>query len=250
MRLSNPELYGPSSIAYINLRLLALEQRTDDWYLWRVNKASASRASVIVGKNPKWLPQSWEEQRLNDAGLKVKPSKFLQYTYDYGKRLEPYATSLMQKKFAFNPLPGGCCELRSDPRFTVSYDILDKSLEMFGEIKCPRSKERSQLYKILVEYGEELNERLLHTRMVLPGYVYWQLVHQAGMLIDEVADGIAVLGVYIPEIELITVQVEYSELWKDWPLLKDRWIAYLNNEPEHIISHPESQELMRKLRGK
>ena len=216
-----------------NLKILDLKQGTDEWHKWRMNKASASRAPAIMGASPAWGPQNWDELRLQDAGLDPEANEFTKKAWEHGKTYEPVAAEELIKLYGMDPIDGGCCESVSDPRFTVSYDVLDEGLGSFIEIKCPVSRERSLLYKAIVKHSYDINKGLIHARTVLPGYIWWQLVHQAGMLRSEVTGGRAVLAVYIPGQGSRSCRIHYKQLWADWDNLKVCWEAYLENRSQY-----------------
>ena len=232
-----------------NIKIIDLEQRSFEWFEWRRGKASASRAPVVMNDVPTWYPvKTWDDLRLQDADLAKKADAFTERAWEYGRKYEPQAVESLRIEYNINPIKGGCCELISDPRFTASYDLIDEDLSKIIEVKCPISQERSLLYRALIRYGDIINNQAhielgmtdpwveeydskINVKDYLPPYIWWQLVHLAGMLIDEEIDnGFAVLGVYTQN-GAVSIMIPYKDLWCDWSKLKYTWELYLENTP-------------------
>ena len=209
-----------------NIRMIYHEQRSPQWFSWRRRKASASRAPVIMNDVPEWYPVKWwNELRLQDAGLEQPASAFTKRAWSHGREAEALAVRAAIEEYSIDPTIATCIELVDDPRFIASFDLLDKSLKVYCEIKSPYSQHTSKLWRAL----HDNVGRNVSPREYIPGYIWWQLVHFAGLLIDEpdLALGHAILCVYVDG-DTISTMIPYTHLWEDWPPLKARWLLYLD----------------------
>ena len=206
------------------MKIIDLEQGTEQWLIWRATKCCASEAAVIMGCAPSWSPvKTWDDLRMQKAGLGEPRSDFLERAAERGHRMEGEARNLY--------LPGtkpACIESIEDDRFSASLDALGGGL--WGEIKCPISGERSKLWRGLTESSS--NEP---KQKILP-YIWWQLVHQAGMINDP--DTICHLIVYLSESYHTSVSITSTELLEDWPELKEKWLQFLAGESTNRNDRP------------
>ena len=131
------------------MKIIDLEQGTDKWLIWRATKCCASEAAVIMGCAPSWSPvKTWDDLRMQKAGLGKERSAFLERAAERGHRMEGEARDRY--------LPGSkpaCIESSEDDRFSASLDALENG-NCWGEIKCPVSGERSKLWRGIKESSD------------------------------------------------------------------------------------------------
>lgn len=190
---------------------VGLEQAGDDWGSWRAGCLSASDAPVIAGCAPSWWGvKGWAGLRERDAD---EPS-----TFTKAARIH---CSLMEKhvRRSFGGGPAMCVERRIDGLlYCASLDAVQETDRTWDEYKSPASGERSRLLRDL----EELEP--------IPSYVWWQLVHQAGVIGFE--DWICRLIVYVSDFRHMVVKIPSSFLLKDWPALRDQWQRFARGDDE------------------
>ena len=159
------------------MKLVELEQGTDEWLDWRRSKLSASNAGVIMLDTPSWMPvRTWEALRGRSAlfgNIDPEPeerSEFLERAAEHGLKTEPIARA----RFAPD-LPAVCGEMDGDDRFATSLDGWNPETRTWLEIKCPMVGQRS---KHLTQWKTFERD---HVHKRIQPHVWWQLVHQAGV---------------------------------------------------------------------
>ena len=71
------------------MKIIDLEQGTEQWLIWRATKCCASEAAVIMGCAPSWSPvKTWDDLRMQKAGLGAPRSDFLERAAERGHRME------------------------------------------------------------------------------------------------------------------------------------------------------------------
>ena len=147
-----------------------LKQGTEEWLKWRQNKCTASNAPIIAGYPADyWKTKTWDDLRLRIAGLEKPMDDFGKRAVEHGKKLEPE----VRQRLAPDTKPA--CIEADDSRFAASLDGLASA--HWVEIKAPYSKYQSKLLRAFqgVEDAQERIDRI-------PPHVWWQLVHQAGVI--------------------------------------------------------------------
>lgn len=202
-------------------RVVDLEQGTDEWRAWRRDRCTASEAPVIMDAAPSWYGiRTWEELRLEKAGLGLPPSEWTERAWAHGRESEPLA-----RAECYPSARPAVVESVGDPRFAASLDGLGG---MFGEhwveIKCPLSGHGSTLFRALREDIPTIH--LTHP------YVWWQLVHQAAVT------GLAtcVLLVWLGPREHAELVLDGDVLREDWPALRAEWERFLEGGPQWPVT--------------
>ena len=198
------------------VNLVTHPQGSPEWHDWRRGKATASRADVIMGCAPSWKSvRTWDELRLDMAGLGPEPDKWARRAFAHGHRMEPIA-----RKAAVPGYAPACIEMDGDPRFTASLDGLLETLDgavHWAEIKCPVTRERSTAFKAARD-GR------------IPDHIRWQLVHQAGVIGDEATRCRYIVYVGPGDGEIADIDIPTAELLEDWPELHARWLEFLGDD--------------------
>lgn len=195
------------------------EQRSPEWFEWRKGVRTASVAPIIMGQPPNWGPQTWDDLRLELAGYGEDVSDFVERARNYGARVEDRVRMMFFK--------GGEPACFQRGVYAASLDGWKPKKRRFAEIKCPMVKMKSRLLRHAIE---SLANGLPPKECILP-YVWWQMVHQAGVMLDAADEGwMIVYGVQ----ETRTVKVPTADLLADWPALQERWESFAAGDQKWI----------------
>ena len=111
--------------------VIQLEQGSDAWLKYRLNKVMATDTPVILGSNP-WVTkiQRWEEKML------LRPPVELNDAMKRGTELEPIARMVVEEMLGMEFTP---CVYESDkhPWMASSLDGLSDCGKYIIELKCP-----------------------------------------------------------------------------------------------------------------
>ena len=174
-----------------DLDIMMFEHGMDGWLKWRKTLPTASRAPVIMGAAASYQKvQTWDDLRLDMAGLGEEPNEFALRAMAHGTAMEPVARVL------FAPSSIALCVETPDGRYGASLDGfgVDEGHPFFVEIKCPASGKSSTLLKAVKKAQEFMNPAtgsqfpVETVRNYLPGYIWWQMVHQAFVLQAAIGD--------------------------------------------------------------
>ena len=206
------------------MKLVELEQGTEEWLDWRRSKLSASNAGVIMLDTPSWMPvRTWEALRGRSAlfgNIDPEPeerSEFLERAAEHGLKTEPIARA----RFAPD-LPAVCGEMDEDDRFAASLDGWNPETRTWLEIKCPMVGRRSKHLTQWAQFeGRRIDKRI-------QGHVWWQLVHQAGVIGDPLAT--CQFVVWVDEDHYINKKIPAYSLLSCWPELKEQWLRWAMGE--------------------
>lgn len=126
-------------------RFIELEQRTPEWFAWRLNGITATESPMIAGISPycsAW--HLWGEK----CG-KLKPHEVSDYAVRDGIRFESTALELWNQKHDDVAMPA-CCEWSHDPKYRASCDGLPFSGRPV-EIKCFGKEHLKEIGKLGLE---------------------------------------------------------------------------------------------------
>ena len=198
------------------MRLVELDQNTEEWLDWRRSKLSASNAGVIMLSTPSWMPvRTWEA--LRGRSEPEARSEFLDLAAEHGQKTEPIARA----RFAPD-LPAVCAEMDEDDRFAASLDGWNPETNTWLEIKCPMVGRRSKhLMQWKTFEGDRIDRRI-------QSHVWWQLVHQAAVVGDPSAT--CQFVVWVDEDNYINERIPALLLLTYWPALKEQWIRWAMGE--------------------
>ena len=107
-----------------------LDQRTPEWFAWRLNGITATESPMIAGISP--YCSAWH--LWGEKTGKLKPHEVSDYAVRDGVRFESTALNLWCQKHDELALPA-CCEYEPDRKYRASCDGLPASGEPV-EIKC------------------------------------------------------------------------------------------------------------------
>lgn len=220
------------------MKIVDLEQGTPEWLAWRDQGCSASDAAVIMGDAVYYSKvKTWDDLRRVKEGMGEEPDERAQAAFDHGHRLEPVAREKLAP--SLDPI---CIESDDDPRLRASLDgycSADDTSDGVGtlwcEIKCPISGPNSRVLKHI----RENYDKNADPKNYIPRHIWWQLVHQAGVIGDpdatcglivyiEVED--AQTGEMVPDYELKEIPAE--RLLLDWAELLPQWMEYMEGETQ------------------
>jgi putative phage-type endonuclease len=132
------------------MRLIDLEQGSEEWLQWRSERITSSDAAVILGLNKYSNPNKlWHEK------MGLVPRKITNHHMERGKLLEPAARELFIETTGIDVVP---MVVESSELFWMgaSLDGIDKSRRIIVEIKCPawsqHENEIVPMYKAQVQH--------------------------------------------------------------------------------------------------
>jgi len=117
----------------MEMRIINLNQSSEEWLRWRENRITATNAASIMGLNP-WQSrlELWQEKTL---GWSKEPTlKEIERMAD-GTRLEPFARDAFCKEIGAEFLPA-CIENEDYSFLAASFDGITSDYEHAVEIKC------------------------------------------------------------------------------------------------------------------
>lgn len=148
------------------MRLIKLEQGTDEWLEWRTGGVTASEISIILNQNPYKKRSRLIEEKL---GIKKSPNLAKNPHVIRGNELEPMARELYSCLLLKNIQPA-CGEHDKHSWLRASFDGLDKELIPY-EFKAPSIN----VWNDVIENGVESKAY----KMYLPQVKYQCLVSGA-----------------------------------------------------------------------
>jgi putative phage-type endonuclease len=138
------------------MRIVNLEQGSDDWLLWRGAGITSSDAAVIMGCSP-WnnITDLWKEK----ASLAVPSPRLPSSAMERGKRLEGVARDLYERLMGFL-VPPVCGIHDSEDWIKTSLDGWNERFKVVAEFKAVKKEDHFQAL------GGEVPEKY-----------YWQCQH-------------------------------------------------------------------------
>jgi len=117
------------------MKIVELDQRSDEWHKWRRNGIGASEAACLMGEayNNKTPYQLWEEK----CGF-TEANVFFSHAMEHGVKAEPIALARANSHIGANCRPV-CVEDELTPYLRASLDGWDPDDSILLEIKCPIS---------------------------------------------------------------------------------------------------------------
>lgn len=182
-----------------------IEPLSQEWRDWRRLAATASKACVIMGE-PGYGAQTWEELR---KPIVRKANPFLERAAERGVRLEDAGRALHGWS------PPYCVERGL---YLASLDSVNVPERRWREIKAPVYRERSKLY--LAARSRDLD--------AIPRHVWWQLVHQSGVM---GCSWTCILTVIVNDwLDVEEWTIPLHPLRRDWRRLDRGWRSFMRGE--------------------
>lgn len=193
------------------MKIISVEQHTDQWLSWRREKITASDAAVILRLNRYTNPATlWEEK------MEIIPAKPNNQHMERGKLLEPIARELFIEQTGIHVEPlvvehDNLCWLGA------SLDGIDQSRRILVEIKCPEINGHLEALNkdIKPMYRAQMQHQLYATDAEMCFYVTYNEHHEQKMSILEVTRDEKFMQNMI-EAEL-TFYKEFMCVWKQPP---------------------------------
>jgi len=206
-----------------------LEHGTEEWHSWRDRLCGASEAPVVIGQPAYYADmKTWEDLRVSKVGLADDPSEFAQRAFDHGHRKEEEVRDYLG-------LPPAAFFDRGD--YSVSLDSWLEEEGHWWEIKSPVAKQGS---KSRLMVAARKCERML-PKDALPPYLWWQLVHQRGVLQER--GKLCSVVVWVNELDYTIVDIPVEELDPDWPPLKAEWERFREGGKQFVSPSAEWENL-------
>lgn len=198
------------------MKLLALEQNSQEWLEFRRSKIGASDAPIIMGVSPYKSPK----QLLNEKRSGVS-STVMHSGIQAGKDLEPYALSLLNAKLNLKMEPIVCQSDEID-FMIASYDGYDLEANVACEIKVPN-----------------LVDHLLAINGKVPEKYYPQLQHQ--MLVSNLK---SIIYCSYRDLEIAIVIVERDEAYLKSLIAKEKeFYECMLDEESYALGYEENDLL-------
>lgn len=218
--------------------LVNMEQGSESWHDWRQTHRQASEAPIIMDCAPAYYEtRTWEDLAQIKAGFaKPSPNSFgealmhaghereklsRQYIEDQtGHRYPPKCVQMGEYGASFD----GLCLDEIDPLNPLA-ELPDRPI--WAEIKnCKASTSKTW---IAANRDGAARERI-------PIHIWWQMVHQAGVIAQTLPDSaVAELLVMIPDGKARSVHVAIGDLLADWPTLEAEWERFASGKPQYPI---------------
>lgn len=198
------------------MKLLALEQNSQEWLEFRRSKIGASDAPIIMGVSPYKSPK----QLLNEKRSGVS-STVMHAGIQAGKDLEPYALSLLnaEKGLKMEPL---VCQSDEYEFMIASYDGYDLEANVACEIKVPN----------LADHQLAVNGKV-------PEKYYPQLQHQ--MLVSNLK---SIIYCSYRDLEIAIVIVERDEAYLKSLIAKEKHFYECMQDEDNLSSIYEENNLL------
>lgn len=198
------------------MKLLALEQNSQEWLEFRRSKIGASDAPIIMGVSPYKSPK----QLLNEKRSGVS-STVMRAGIQAGKDLEPYALSLLNadKGLKMEPI---VCQSDEYEFMIASYDGYDLEANVACEIKVPN----------LADHQLAVNGKV-------PEKYYPQLQHQ--MLVSNLK---SIIYCSYRDLEIAIVIVERDEAYLKSLIAKEKeFYECMLDEESYALGYEENDLL-------
>lgn len=164
------------------MKIISVEQGSQDWLSWRKERITASDAAVILRLNRYSNPTKlWEEK------MEVIPAQPTNHHMERGKLLEPIARELFIEQTGIHVEP---LVVEHDNFFWMgaSLDGIDSSRRVLVEIKCPELGGHLEALNkdIKPMYRAQMQHQLYATDAEMCFYVTYNEHHEQKMSIIEV----------------------------------------------------------------
>lgn len=221
------------------MKIIELEQGTEEWLAWRRSRFMASEAPIIMGAAPDWMADNtWTHLRELKAGFTTMFSDFAQMMLDKGHAKEEVVRDRWNEAVPPDDQIRPVCIEDDNGVYAASLDGLSADGRSWHEIKTTVHGRKSAIYKAVKATSRP------------PEYVQWQMCHQGFVLGDP--DATVHLWVYVDDKECLHEEYPVKEIfeWCDISMLTGEWMRFDNGEPQNpLIETPEWVEAEKKWRS-
>lgn len=191
------------------MKIIHLEQNTDEWLIWRSGGIGGSDAPAIMGVSPWDTPLSLWQRRLGKV-----PPKEMSVAMMRGHELEPIARALLSRRtgMIFEPV---CCEHDTVSWLKASLDGLEIQRRAIAEIKAPGEEDHNLAKQGIVpaKYWPQLQHQMVVSGIKRTFYASYRP--------EDEEEQLAVVEVFADEIyQRLLVQTE--AIW--WKAYKEQKI--------------------------
>lgn len=165
------------------MKIISIQQGSDEWLAWRRERITASDAAVILRSNRYTNPTIlWEEK------MQIIPQQSTNYHMERGRLLEPEARELFIEQTGIH-IESLVIEHDNFFWMGASLDGIDKSRRVIVEIKCPAMSghEAALNNEIKPMYKAQMQHQLYATEAEMCFYVTYNENHQQKLSILEVS---------------------------------------------------------------
>ena len=148
------------------MKIIELQQGTEEWLNWRRTVITATEASIILGNNPYETPYNCWQRKMGLIGEKKSNEAM-----ERGKRLEPEARNQFFERFGIEMIPK-VVESTEFNFLGASLDGISHTGHLILEIKCGAAKLHSMAERgeIPEYYKDQMQHQLLVTGADLAFY--------------------------------------------------------------------------------
>lgn len=112
------------------MKIIDLEQRTEEWLAWKRDGIGASDISILMGSHPNKTPISLYHEKLGEQPIYVNDAM------KNGIMEEPNARNWLSREFSIELL-SSCAQDDEFPFMRCSFDAINKEGNWIAEIKTP-----------------------------------------------------------------------------------------------------------------
>ena len=211
-----------------------MPQRSEKWHEWREGRCMASEAPVIAGEPAYyWDTKTWDDLRVAKAGLEKERSAYAQSLMKQGADAESEILRWISGELFHTLLPVCMDAIGDTVKYGASLDgfNFNEDAPEWVEVKYATQGTRSKIVQWVISDVKQP-----------PMYIYWQLVHQAIVVIGNTGSAEKA------KCHLVVGWREDGKLWKRYKtykasellgagsVLAREWKRFIEGEPQHGVS--------------
>lgn len=164
------------------MKVVTIDQNSEDWLSWRKNGLGASDISVVSRSNTFETPRSlWEKK----CGF--KENEFISAAMKHGHNCEPLAREWVNKHYQMHLIPI-CLEEEETPYFRASLDGFDFDSKTLVEIKSPISEKTIKNARISGSYHkywwDQMQWQIMLCQPTRAFLAIWDYKHECCIMLE------------------------------------------------------------------
>lgn len=167
------------------MKIVDLDQRSDEWHKWRAEGIGASEAPILMNSGYSTPYQLWE-----DKCWPENRKSFMNAAMEHGIKAEPIALEWANSQLCVNCKPV-CVEDEDNPHLRASLDGYDTEKMVLLEIKCPSSEKilnAARHAQMKPEWDIQLNWQQMIVRPKKAYLVVWDYRHDCAYIIEHLVN--------------------------------------------------------------